>query len=106
MKFTINCVDIRYASNTQLQMLFGISSKKFALWTSSSYSLPLDVAQEIAVTTGLELSHLLEEWSNRRTDALAIKASRLRLNSIINQQDAEYNRRYHQLHIQHLEKTS
>ena len=99
VKINLHGEDIRYASNTQLQMLFGISSKKFALWTSSNYSLPLDVAQNISLATALELSHVLEQWSNRRTDAEVMKTSRDRLNCIINQQSAEYNRRYYQLHI-------
>lgn len=98
--------DIRYASNTQLQILFGVSSKKFANWTSSEYSLPFDIAQNISRLSGLELSIVLEQWSNRKIDAQFVKTSRYRLNSIINQQSAEYNRRYYQLHIQLKEEIS
>lgn len=105
MNTKIHIEDIRYATNTQLQMLFGISAKKFALWATSEYSLPLNIAEKIATSNGLLMSDVLEQWSLRRCDVALRKESHSRINELIETSLNEYNRRYYQLHIK-LEEVS
>lgn len=99
LKTSLQSGDIRYASNTQLQMLFGISSKKFGQWTDED-SLPLEVAQKISAFFNLSVIEVLEQWGMRRLDAQIRRQSQNRLNEFIIQERSEYSRRYYQLQIQ------
>lgn len=90
---------IRYATNTQLAALFGISAKKFQTWTNSQ-PLPLDVAEAIATTCNMEVNELLAAWSLRKSDAASRKEIASKLKGAIAQQRFLLNERYRQLHIE------